>query len=705
MAEFTVGQASILLVPSFKGFAEAIDAESARWGDSAGGTFGDTFSARASESTKDAIGDQDADAAAKGDSAGGKFADTFKLKIDAALKSLPDLKIDADNTDVDEKLAFIRAELTSLGNKEIGVDLTDDEALAKIAFLQAALTEIGRKSVQVKVDTGDATLKLAALKTEIDAATSGGGTGGGGSIFTSLGSDAAGAGFSIGNVLVPALVLLGTALIPIAGLAAGALATLPAIFAGLGSGVGAVALGFSGILPAVTAYRATLNTAGETTAQIATKQRDLVNALAGLTPAGQQFVQFVGSQLLPIFDSIKTRAQEALLPGITSGLQALEPVFTIIGNNIVTAAKGIGDFFNQLGHLLGTKSSLSDLNKIFGAGAGFMKDLAKAVLDVTPAFLKMSAQAAPILKEIGKLIDEGAKSFAKWVENGGFQKFLTWLKDNGPGIVKDIGALAKGIGGLIVALEPVGAVILNIIVFLVRVVTYWADGLRSMYNDAVNLWHGLDNDVVHPIVNFFSVTLPHAIDVVVGFFAALPGRIIGAVGNLAHAAFGTLENVASWVDNNVINPFVSEIGKLPGQIGDIGGKIVSGIVDGIKNAAGALARAVTDIIPHGTLHIGPVSIPYAQGGIVNVRTNAVIGEDGPEAVLPLNKPDRMAQILAQIAPLLPSGAIAPLPSSAFGSAGVNSGPAMNVENQNFYSGTDVVALGQQLSFLRRAAVL
>ena len=50
----------------------------------------------------------------------------------------------------------MRAELETLRNQNIGVDLTDDEGLAKLAFLKAALVEIGKSSedISVKVDTG-----------------------------------------------------------------------------------------------------------------------------------------------------------------------------------------------------------------------------------------------------------------------------------------------------------------------------------------------------------------------------------------------------------------------------------------------------------------------------------------------------------------------------------------------------------------------
>jgi len=58
-----------------------------------------------------------------------------------------------------------------------------------------------------------------------------------------------------------------------------------------------------------------------------------------------------------------------------------------------------------------------------------------------------------------------------------------------------------------------------------------------------------------------------------------------------------------------------------GDLGDVGGGIVGGAVGGIKKGAGFLGGL----------------IPFADGGIVTGPTPALIGEAGPEAVIPLNQ--------------------------------------------------------------------
>jgi len=45
-------------------------------------------------------------------------------------------------------------------------------------------------------------------------------------------------------------------------------------------------------------------------------------------------------------------------------------------------------------------------------------------------------------------------------------------------------------------------------------------------------------------------------------------------------------------------------------------------------------------------------LPFAEGGIVNKPQFAMVGEDGPEAIVPLSKPSRAMEIMQQIAPQL-----------------------------------------------------
>jgi phage-related minor tail protein len=113
--------------------------------------------------------------------------------------------------------------------------------------------------------------------------------------------------------------------------------------------------------------------------------------------------------------------------------------------------------------------------------------------------------------------------------------------------------------------------------------------------------------------------------------AAIPGAFTHALGAIGRAAL----SVGSAI-----------LDKIMGGIGDIGGKLVSLI----KNAVNAVIRRVNSILTFrvsvdthipglGKVGFGnTMNLPtLATGGIVNRPTLAVIGERGPEAVVPLHR--------------------------------------------------------------------
>jgi TP901 family phage tail tape measure protein len=264
--------------------------------------------------------------------------------------------------------------------------------------------------------------------------------------------------------------------------------------------------------------------------------------------------------------------------------------------------------------------------------------------------------------------------------------------------------------------------------------------IRAVTND---VWHALHNDVFAPLVNFFTLTIPHALQVFVSFFTAIPGTLLNvwddAINGL-HAAWSGVANwvhsnviqpvvnfftaipgtiahvwsdvvnalhtawsdVSNWVSSNVIQPTVQFFTGLPGKVGsvlvgffgtafssllNVGGWLEekvwspmvsfwSGLPARIGKAVGNLLGDITGSVT-GTIGKALSVVGLAVGGIVTSPTLAVIGEGGgPEAVLPLNDPARMAQILAQIPSHMAGGAGAMPSAPAVGAS--PAAPTVNV---------------------------
>jgi len=149
------------------------------------------------------------------------------------------------------------------------------------------------------------------------------------------------------------------------------------------------------------------------------------------------------------------------------------------------------------------------------------------------------------------------------------------------------------------------------------------------------------------------------IQYIVDLFIVLPARILAASQELIQvflkmvAMFtiylaDKLVDLILWIPEQ-IKEFLTGIAKDIYHLGrDIGSWIINGLIDMIKGAAAAVMSAVQSIMPDvGGMVQGAIGgiggaikglIPgLAHGGIVTSPTLAVVGEAGPEAVIPLNK--------------------------------------------------------------------
>jgi hypothetical protein len=96
------------------------------------------------------------------------------------------------------------------------------------------------------------------------------------------------------------------------------------------------------------------------------------------------------------------------------------------------------------------------------------------------------------------------------------------------------------------------------------------------------------------------------------------------------------------VGRGIVNGLGAGIADLGGRLVEFGRTIVDRIVDGIRSVAGNIGSAVLGAIPGaGTIgkaagFIGNV-LPFADGGIVMAPTLGLVGEAGPEAIIPLRQ--------------------------------------------------------------------
>jgi hypothetical protein len=339
--------------------------------------------------------------------------------------------------------------------------------------------------------------------------------------------------------------------------------------------------------------------------------------MAKLTPAGQKFVDFVTGTLEPAFTGLSAIAQNALLPLAQSGLTAMIPFFDTLNTLVYATAKGIGDFVKNLGDFAGTQPGLTQLQQMFANGTTFMGDLATAANLFIQAFVSVGSQSAPIVNALGTGIVNIVKAFLNWTNDGGFQGFLTWVRENGPSIVTDFGNFIKAAGDLLVALTPLGTYIDSLVsgfskfvswlvtsdpLFLpvaagiaaialavvalsspivlavaaaallvlgiTELATHWQAVWSNIKNWSDDAWTAINTTLFQPIESFFTKTIPDAFDSFVNFCEALPGRALTALGDFADKVWGALVIGADWLNTHVWTPIENFFAGLPDKIGN-----------------------------------------------------------------------------------------------------------------------------------------
>lgn len=156
-------------------------------------------------------------------------------------------------------------------------------------------------------------------------------------------------------------------------------------------------------------------------------------------------------------------------------------------------------------------------------------------------------------------------------------------------------------------------------------VTLWTtnEGFR---NAVINAWNAISttaSQVWGAIVNFFTVTIPNAIQSMLTWFSQLPG-------NIASFLSSVLSNVGSWVSNMVSNAqragsqFLSNVvnffTQLPGRVASFLSSVISRVASWVgqmaSNAANAASRFGSSLIN------GLASLP---GRVVSIGSNIIQG--------------------------------------------------------------------------------
>ena len=333
--------------------------------------------------------------------------------------------------------------------------------------------------------------------------------------------------------------------------------------------------------------------------------------------------------------------------------------------------------------------------------ANAIRGIAEAFSRLPPGMIKALADAililAPALIGLG-LAFMALGSIAKAVE--GFQALQL--------ILPKVGAAFSAL------LSPTGLIILGIIALAVvvyEIVTHWTEikeFVIKLWTDIANwlagVWNGIKQTVSKVWDDIKTFFAKWGLDVL----AVLTGPIGMLVVYLAtHWTQVKTEAAQIWMDiknailgvwNDIVGGVEKFIATLVGDV-ENAWKTVSGIVSSITSITSGIGNAVSGAVKGVEGLLGGSSsastgtttprVPrMATGGMVNSPTLALVGESGPEAVLPLSQFP------------INQGAIGPLASSAGGAAPIINIYVSGNVTQNEKALADMVAerMQQRIKF-------
>lgn len=405
--------------------------------------------------------------------------------------------------------------------------------------------------------------------------------------------------------------------------------------------------------------------------------------LEGLTEAANETAK-VGQVTGPLADAINWASEAAVQQGVAlSGNQAAVDAY----NSALASGATQEDAFNAALAACNTEQERAQLitDTLSGvyaeAGAQYQQTNADVIAyrqsqsDLTAAMSSLGQTFMPIvtgLTDVATMLLSGVQPAVQW--------FVTNLPIIAPvlaGIATTIGLLAvvlnastiataaqtvatnaaaaaQGLLNAVMSANPIALIVVLIAGLVVAIIGLWnnSEAFRNFVTSAFQQIQQVAQDVIGAIVNFFTVTVPSAIEVVMLHFQILWNRIVSVFDGALSTVSGFVSNVVNFFTvrvPNAVSNMLSAAGRIPGQIASFLGsalssaasfvgnfassaiqaasKFVSNIVSGLSGLAGRVTSVGSDIV-HGIWSGISGAAGWLMGKISGFASSVVDGIKG-----------------------------------------------------------------------------
>lgn len=352
--------------------------------------------------------------------------------------------------------------------------------------------------------------------------------------------------------------------------------------------------------------------------------------LEGLTEAANETAK-VGQVTGPLADAINWVSEAAVQQGVAlSGNQAEIDAY----NSALADGATQEDAFNAALAACNTEQERAQLitdtlNGVYAeAGAQYQQTNADVIAyrqsqsDLTAAMSSLGQAFMPIvtgLTNVATMLLSGVQPAVQW--------FVTNLPIIAPilaGIVTTIGLLAvvlnastiattaqtvatnaaaaaQGLLNMVMNANPIALIVTLIAGLVVAIIGLWnnSEAFRNFVTGAFQQIQQVAQVVIDAIVNFFTVTVPNAIGVVIGFFQNLWNSIVSVFNGALSTVSGFVSSVVSFFTvsvPNAVSNMLSAAGRIPGQIASFLGSALSSAASFVGSFASSAIQAASQFV-------------------------------------------------------------------------------------------------------------
>ncbi|AWC27144.1 hypothetical protein CG478_000965 [Bacillus cytotoxicus] len=203
----------------------------------------------------------------------------------------------------------------------------------------------------------------------------------------------------------------------------------------------------------------------DTTKERIAAQKELAQVMAGMSTAQKgalsdlkEFKSWWGD-FTASFDTPVFKVFGESMKLVQNTMTALQPAIMSVGNVL-------GSFLEKLNASFKTDQVKSFFDYINGTAGANLQAFLSTTGNLFVGFFEILKAFAPLSSSFNQGMVSMSASFRKWAEglsqSQGFQNFINYVKTNTPPLLSLIGNLASFIGKVVVALAPLGTVVLGV---------------------------------------------------------------------------------------------------------------------------------------------------------------------------------------------------------------------------------------------------